>query len=381
MEEFTNVHYVALWGFVIATVFGFVANKTNFCAMGAVSDAILMGSKGRLGAWFLAIGVAVLGTQAMQLGGVVDVGESRYLGTDFGWLGSLLGGLLFGVGMTLAAGCGQRNLVRLGGGNLKALVVLLVMGMTAYMTIRGLLGLVRINFIEVADVDLAAHGFDDQSMVSAVQAWMGVENVDLARGIIAGLVGAAFIAYALKQRALRESFDNVFAGIVVGVSVVAAWYVTGFLGVDDFDPVPVEGMSFIASTGNTVNYLMTFTGSTINFGIALVLGMIAGSFLYAIITGNFRLETFSHRFDMVSHLVGGALMGFGGVLALGCTIGQAVTGMSTLAMGSVIATFFIILGSAVTMKVEYYLLDEMGFRRALATALLDLVVPGRSESA
>ena len=381
MEEFTNVHYVALWGFGIAAVLGFVANKTHFCVMGAISDVIHMGSKGRLGAWLLAIGIALLGTQALQLGGVIDVGESRYLSANFIWLSYILGGALFGVGMTLAAGCGQRNLVRFGGGNLKAFVVLLVMGISAYMTLRGLFGVVRVNLIDPASVDLSEHGLANQSLVSALQIWAGAGNADVIRGLLTALLGGGLLAYALKQRALRESMDNVLAGVVIGACVIAGWYVTGSLGVDDFDPVPVESISFIAATGQTVNYLMSFTGATINFGIAVIFGVIAGSFAYAIISGKFRIETFSNRAEMVSHLVGGALMGFGGVLSVGCTIGQGVTGVSSLAMGSALAVLSIVFGSALTMKIAYYLLDEMSFGQALTTALADLVVPGRSESA
>ena len=381
MEEFTNVHYVALWGFGIAVVFGFVANKTHFCVMGAISDVIHMGSKGRLGAWLLAMGIAVLGTQALQLAGIIDVGESRYLGPNFMWLSYIVGGVLFGIGMTLAAGCGQRNLVRFGGGDLKAFVVLLVMGVSAYMTLRGLFGIVRINLVDPASVDLAELGLGDQSMVSAVQSLTGIDNGRLVRGLLTALTGGGLLAYALKQRALRESMDNILVGVVIGACVIAGWYVTGFLGVDDFDPVPVESMSFISSSGNAVNYLMSFTGATINFGIALIFGMIAGSFVYAVISHNFRIETFSNRAQMVSHLVGGALMGFGGILSVGCTIGQGVTGISSLAMGSLLATIAIVFGAALTMKVEYYLLDEIGFGRALTTALADLIIPGRGESA
>lgn len=381
MEEFTNVHYVALWGFGIAAVFGFVANKTHFCVMGAISDVIHMGSKGRLGAWLLAIGIAVIGTQALQLAGIIDVGESRYLSPNFMWLSYILGGVLFGIGMTLAAGCGQRNLVRFGGGDLKAFVVLLVMGVSAYMTLRGLFGIVRINLVDPASVDLAELGLSDQSMVSAVQSLTGIDSGRLVRSLLTALIGGGLLTYALKQRALRESMDNILVGVVIGACVIAGWYVTGFLGVDDFDPVPVESMSFISSSGNTINYLMSFTGATINFGIALIFGMIAGSFVYAVISRNFRIETFSNRTQMVSHLVGGALMGFGGILSVGCTIGQGVTGISSLAMGSLLATVAIVFGSALTMKVEYYLLDEIGFGRALTTALADLIIPGRGESA
>jgi len=121
-----------------------------------------------------------------------------------------------------------------------------------------------------------------------------------------------------------------------------------------------------------VNYLMTFTGSTINFGIAAVFGIIAGSFLYAVLSGNFHIETFSSRGDMVNHIIGGVLMGFGGVIALGCTIGQGVTGMSTLALGAVITLTMIIFGAALTMKLQYYLMDEQGFFRALRLALADM---------
>ena len=160
--------------------------------------------------------------------------------------------------------------------------------------------------------------------------------------------------------------------------VTGGWYLTGHLGNDDFDPVPVESMTFIAPTGNTINYVMTFTGSTINFGVAAVLGMIAGSFVYAVSSGNFRVETFSTRSEMLSHLAGGLLMGFGGVLALGCTIGQGVTGMSTLATGSLIALASIIFGAAITMKVEYHMLDDKGFFPSLGSGLKELAMPWRA---
>ena len=147
--ELTNAQNVALWAFLVAMVFGAVAFKTNFCTMGAVSDWVNMGDKGRLRAWFLAIGIAILGAQGLQHLGLVDLGKSIYLTSNFGWLGHLVGGLCFGIGMTLGSGCGQRTLVRVGGGNLKSLVVLLVLGVTAYTTLRGLLALVRINYIEI----------------------------------------------------------------------------------------------------------------------------------------------------------------------------------------------------------------------------------------
>ena len=380
MEDFelAPVHYVAAWGFALAAVFGFVANKTNFCTMGAVSDMLHMGSRGRLGAWFFAMGLAILGTQALHAAGLVDLAGAMYLTPNFGWLGYIVGGIAFGVGMTLAAGCGQRNLVRFGGGNLKALVVLLVLGITAYTTVRGLLGLARITVFEAPNVDLQMHGLDDQGLATLLAPVLGVDDADAVRTVLAVVLGGGLIAFALAQSTFRRNPDDLLAGIVIGAVITGGWFVTGYIGNDDFEPVPLESMTFVAPTGNVINYLMTFTGSTINFGIAAVLGMIAGSFVYAMMSGSFRIETFGTRAEMVSHLAGGLLMGFGGVLALGCTIGQGVTGVSTLAAGSLIAVAGIIFGSAITMKVEYHMLDEKGFLAALGAGLKELAMPWRA---
>ena len=376
--EFATVHYVAAGGFVLAAVFGFVANKTNFCTMGAVSDVLHMGSFGRLGAWCFATGLAILGTQGLHAAGLVDLTGAIYLTPNFGWLGYAVGGLAFGAGMTLAAGCGQRNLVRVGGGNLKALVVLLVLGITAYTTLRGLLGLLRINVFEAPNVPLDEHGLDGQGLATLLAAALDIENPGAVRIALAVLLGGGLVAFALRQSAFRRNFDNLLAGAVLGAIVTGGWFVTGYLGNDDFEPVPIESLTFIAPVGNAINYSMTFTGSTINFGIAAVLGMIAGSFVYAVASGTFRIETFSTRSEMLSHLAGGLLMGFGGVLALGCTIGQGVTGMSTLAAGSLIAVAGILFGSAATMKVQYHMLDEKGFLAALGAGLKELATPWRA---
>jgi len=367
--ELNNVQHVALWGFGVAVAFGAIANKTNFCTMGGVSDWVNMGDTGRLRAWFLAIGIAILGSQTLQGLGYVDLGKSIYLTTNFGWLGYLVGGFLFGVGMTLGSGCGQRTLVRVGGGNLKSVVVMLMLAITAATTLYGILALVRIHYIEVTNVDLSAHGMSNQGIDTAIVALTGFRNVQLVHWAVTGVMGLGLVLFAFAKRDFRGSFDNVLAGMFIGLAIVAGWYITGKLGFDEFDPVPVESFTFVAPIGNALQYVMTFTGSTIQFGIAAVFGVIAGSFLYAVISGKFRIESFTSRQDMVNHIVGGALMGFGGVLALGCTIGQGVSGMSTLAMGSLTTLIMIIFGSALTMKVQYYMMDDQGFFRALFAGL------------
>ena len=372
MMDWEPVYRVAMLSFLIGILFGAVVNKTNFCTMGAISDWVNMGNKGRLRAWFLAIGIAILFTQGMQFNGIINIREAIYLTPNFGWLGYLAGGFLFGVGMTLASGCGQRTLVRVGGGNLKSLIVMILLGLTAYMTMRGLLALVRVNIIEVTNINLAGAGIADQGMGTLVGKALGAEDSTLISQVVAVLLGGGLIIFAFLGKELRRSFDNILAGLVIGLIISAGWYVTGVVGFDDFDPVRIESYTFVAPTGQALMYLQTFTGATINFGIAAAFGVILGSFLYAILTGKFRLETFINRSDMVRHMLGGVLMGFGGVLALGCTIGQGITGMSTLAAGSVLALVSIIFGSALTMKTDYYRMDEEGFLRALRLALTDM---------
>jgi uncharacterized membrane protein YedE/YeeE len=377
MMEWEPVYRVAALGLAIGVIFGAIANKTNFCTMGAVSDWINIGSKDRMRAWLLAIGIAILATQFMNATGVIDIGQAMYLTPNFGWLGHIVGGALFGIGMTLASGCGQRTLVRVGGGNLKSLVVMILLGLTAYMTMRGLLALVRVNAFEVTNINLSDSGIADQGIGSLIAAATGFESAVTVNLFISVLLGLGFVIYAFAAKSFRGSFDNILAGVTIGLIIPAGWYVTGVVGFDDFEPVRFESYTFVAPTGESLMYLLTFTGSTINFGVAAVFGVILGSFLYVILTGNFRLETFSDRGDMVRHILGGIAMGFGGVLALGCTIGQGVTGMSTLAVGSLLSLVSIVFGSALTMKIEYHRLDDMSFLSALRQSLVEMrLFPG-----
>jgi uncharacterized membrane protein YedE/YeeE len=372
MMEWEPVYRVAMLGFLVGIVFGAIANKTNFCTMGAVSDWVNIGSKDRLRAWLLAIGIAIIASQTMQAMGLINLSDALYLTPNFGWLGHIVGGFLFGVGMTLASGCGQRTLVRVGGGNLKSLVVMILLGLTAYMTMRGLLALVRVNAIEVTNISLSGSDIADQGIATLIATFAGIDNTTIVNWVVVAFLGGGLVVYAFAARSFRRSFDNILAGIVIGLIIPAGWYITGVIGLDDFDPVRFESYTFIAPTGESLMYLLTFTGSTINFGVAAVFGVILGSFLYVTLTGKFRVETFTNREDMIRHIFGGISMGFGGVLALGCTIGQGVTGMSTLALGSLLSLISIVFGSALAMKIEYYRLDDITFFGALRRSLSDM---------
>ena len=364
MSELDTTTLVGIGGFLIGLVFGAVAQRTNFCTMGGISDLVLMGDGRRFRAWVLAIAVAIIGTQALHFAGLIDINKSIYLTSNFGWLGAIIGGLMFGFGMTQAGGCGSKTLVRLGSGNLKSLIVALVLGLVAYMTVRGLIALARVR-LETTNVDLTKHGLTNQNLGEMAGHTLGIA-AGPARMIAAAVLALAFLVYCFKDAEFRKSPGNIVAGLVIGLCAVAGWYVTGVLGADEFNPVGLASVTFVAPIGDSLQYLMTFTGATLNFGIATVGGVIAGSFLMSILTGTFTVESFVDRSDLTRHLVGGALMGAGGVMALGCTIGQGITGMSTLALGSLIAWLSIMAGGYLGIKY----LEEGTFVGALRAAFV-----------
>jgi len=363
---------VCIGGFALAFIFGAVANRTNFCTMGAVSDVVNMGSWGRMRMWLLAIAVAILGTQALHLAGMIDVTKAIYVRPNVTWLSYALGGFLFGVGMTLGSGCGSKTLVRLGAGSLKSLVVVICLGLASYMTLKGLFGVWRTSWIDPVATDLAAHGIARQDLPTILAAWTGA-TVQGAQWIVSIVLAGALLVFVFLDRDFRTSFDHVLGGAVVGLVIVGGWYVTGHLGYGENPDTlentffatnshTIESLSFVAPVGYTLELFMLWSDKSLamSFGIAAVAGIIAGSFAYAIATKTFRWEGLSGSEDTANHIVGGILMGFGGVTALGCTIGQGITGVSTLAVGSLLSFFAIVAGSAATMKVQYWRMMREG---------------------
>ena len=357
---------VFLGGFVIAFVFGAVANRTNFCTMGAVSDVVNMGSWGRMRMWLLAIAVAILGTHALQLAGLIDITKSIYVQPNVRWLSYVVGGFLFGVGMTLGSGCGSKTLVRLGGGSLKSLVVFTFLGIAAYMTLKGLFAIWRTRWIDPVALDLSTSNVPRQDLPTVIATWTGASlaTVEVA---VALAVALALLVFVFKDRDFRTSFDHVLGGTVVGLVIVAGWYVTGHLGYAESPETlentffgtnsrTIESLSFVAPVAYTLELLMLWSDKSLapTFGIGAVAGIILGSFVYAVASKTFRWEGLAGAEDTVNHVIGGILMGFGGVLALGCTIGQGLTGFSTLAIGSILAFAAIVTGSALTMRYQYW---------------------------
>jgi uncharacterized membrane protein YedE/YeeE len=349
MSDLPVHHIVALWGLGLGAAFGAVAQRTNFCTMGALSDIVFLEDFGRFRAWLLAMATAIAGTQALDAAGLVDTGKAIYATPNLGWLGAIVGGAMFGFGMTLAGGCGSRTLVRLGAGNLKSLVVLLVLGLFAYMALRGLTGAARMAFVEPTNLDLRRFGAQSQLLPDLIASASGL-GARAAQTAVAVAFVAGLLVYCFKDPGFRRSAPNLAGGVSVGLLVAAGWYATGVAGNDDFDPTPLASFTFVAPVGDTMIYLMTWTGAKIGFGVASVAGVILGAFIAARATGEFRVESFTSAADFQRHIAGAALMGTGGVLALGCTIGQGITGLSTLAAGSVLAVASIVAGGLFGMR-------------------------------
>jgi len=349
MENMPVSTTVAVLGFILGAVFGATAQRTNFCIMGSISDMVLMENLNRFRSWLLTMAVAILGSQILFALGIVDLTKSIYLTTNLGWAGAIIGGALFGFGMVLAGGCGSKTLVRLGAGNLKSLVVGLFLGIFAYMTLRGLIGIARLQLEGATNIELKTSGLKAQGIPDIISVMTGLALPNV-RWVVIALFVLGLLWFCFKDRAFRQSPRDIMAGLIIGALVPIGWYITGVIGHDDFEPARLASLTFVAPVGESIQYLMTFTGSTINFGIATVGGVIVGSFIMAGVRREFRLESFVDAPDMLRHMIGGALMGIGGVMALGCTIGQGITGMSTLAIGSLIAILSIIGGGILGMK-------------------------------
>ena len=371
MSDTSHLPVLVAWcGFALAFVFGAIANRTNFCTMGAVSDVVNMGSWGRMRMWLLAIAVAVIGAQALDLAGLIDLSKSFYLRPNVTWLSYILGGFLFGIGMTLGSGCGSKTLVRLGAGSLKSLVVFVFLGIASYMTLKGLFAVWRTSWFDPVSTNLNAWKIPTQDVPMILASVFGIGHKAAALAV-AGVVVAMLLAFVFKDREFRSSLDNLLGGVVVGLTVVGGWYVTGHLGfAENPDTLEntffgtnsrtIESLSFTAPLGYLLELLLLWSDKslTVSFGVAATLGIIAGSAAYALATRTFRWEGFVSAEDTASHIIGGILMGFGGVMALGCTIGQGITGLSTLAVGSILAFLSIVAGAALTMKWQYWRLTR-----------------------
>jgi len=358
---------IVLWAaFGLAAAFGAIAQRTHFCTMGAVADIVNLGDWTRMRMWALAIAVAMIGFNAMVGLGWIEAAQSIYAAPALIWLSNMAGGLLFGVGMVLASGCGSKTLVRVGGGNLKSLVVLCVLAVSAYAAMRGVVAVARVATIDKVAIVLPA----GQDLPSLLAHATGASRPLLAL-LLGGGIGLALLGWVLARPEGRSA-EVLLAGLGIGAVIVGVWWVSGRLGFVPEHPVTLEpvfvatnsrrmeSLSFVAPAAYTLDWLILFSDSSKVLTLAIVstFGVVAGSAAVALAGGSFRWEGFAGTEDTALHLLGAALMGVGGVTALGCTVGQGLSGVSTLALGSVIALAGILAGGVLGVRFQAWRVER-----------------------
>ncbi|WP_287066785.1 YeeE/YedE family protein [Ramlibacter sp.] len=366
-DELSRLTQAVLWGaFLLAALLGALVQRTGFCTMGAVSDAVLLGSWTRLRQWALATGTAMAGFAGLVALGWLRPDQTLYASTRWLWLSALSGGLLFGFGMVLSSGCVSKTLVRVGAGNLKALVVLLVAALSGFATLKGLTAVLR-----SLTVDRVGVGFGVNADLGSLAAAAGGFS-PAAGGVALGLLGAlALAAWALREPELRSGW-GLGAGLGVGLLVLGMWVLTGHVGHLQEHPETLEqawlatnstraeGFSFIAPSAFALDWLLFFSDAKkhLTVGIVSVAGVVAGSAAVALARRQFRWEGFASTGDLGHHLAGGLLMGVGGVTAMGCSIGQGVTGVSTLSLTSLTAAAAMVAGAVAGVRYQAWRLDR-----------------------
>jgi uncharacterized membrane protein YedE/YeeE len=333
--------------FLGGLLLGVISQRTHFCTLGAISDVVHMGDWTRARQWLCAIGLAMVGFAALSDLGLIDPSKTLYASTRLMWLSTLVGGVMFGYGMVIASGCGNKALVRMGGGNLKSLVVLVVMGISAFTTMKGITAVLRVNTVDTFFVDMP---------VGANLNAMGIPGLGY-------LLGTALLLWVLRHKDFW-TFYSLLASVGVGGIVVAMWWVSGHLGFvpehpDTLDAVylatnsgRIEALNFVAPVAYTLDWFMFYSDASkvLTIGVVAVAGVVCGAAVSALQSHSFRWEGFANPRDLGQHLVGSVLMGVGGVTAMGCTFGQGLSGISTLSLNSVIALSAIVLGAVVSLR-------------------------------
>lgn len=337
-------------GLAAGAVLGVAGRAGRFCTLAMLEDAFFASDFRRLKSFALAAAIALVVTQVLASLGLVDLSRSIYLTPSIGLGGAIIGGVMFGIGMALVGTCGFGTLVRIGGGDLRAVVVYLVLGLSALAAMRGLTGVLRIALIDPLSVPLAEGS--SQGLDSLLSPALGRAS----RAVLVVALAGALGFWALADGQLLRSRRFLLSGIGAGAAVAFGWFATGWLAADEFDPARVASLTFVAPVGNSILYVVTFSGSHLDFGIASVAGVVLGSFAAALFARGFRWEACDDARELKRHMIGALLMGTGGILAMGCTIGQGLTAFSTLSTSAPLSMLAIAFGARIGL--EYTMTGE-----------------------
>ena len=341
----------ALAGLVGGLLLGLAARRGRFCTLGALEDVLYARDWTRCRMWALALGLSIVGVQLGAAAGVIDVQSSIYSTQVWDPIASIVGGLMFGYGMAIAGNCGFGALARLGGGDIRAFVIVLVLGISAYITASGPLAFLRVALfppLERADAngpnDYAGQ-FADVFGISPI--FFGV------------LFAVLLISWAISSRKFRMLPANCIWSGLVAVAILIGWLSTTYIANVAFEPVRVESYTFSLPPGETILYLMTASGGGLSFGVGSVAGVVIGALIGCLSRGHFHWEACDDARELGRHILGACLMGIGGVIALGCSVGQGLTAFSTLAYSAPVVALSITVGAIFGLR---QLVEGLGSR-------------------
>ncbi|WP_440409056.1 YeeE/YedE family protein [Neorhizobium petrolearium] len=343
--------FLPVAGLLAGCVLGFVARNQRFCTMSALERYWYANDSTGLRTWILAAATALVLTQSFQALGLAASDESFYIRSSFAWTGAILGGVMFGFGMALVGTCGFGALVRLGGGSLRSLVVLIILGVSALSAQKGLIAQARVPIVDNLAIDFGFAGGQSIGLVASY--FIGVDL----RLPIAGIVALAMFGWVFRDSDYRRRWWSIGAGMIIGAVITFGWVATTLASRNSFEIVQLEAGSFVVPVGDALLQLMTFTGSVPDYGVGLVMGVIVGSAINAQVRRTVRWEACDDARELSRHLLGALLMGVGGVFAMGCTIGQGITGVSALAISAPLAFASIALGAKIGLA---YLIEGSG---------------------
>lgn len=339
LELLGEANAVTLIGFVGGVALGLAARIGRFCTLGAIEDALYGSDNRRMRMWAIAIGVAVIGTHVAMSFGMFDASEAAYLDRVWNPAGTIIGGLMFGYGMALSGNCGYGALARLGGGDLRSFVIVLVMGLSAYFVMSGPLARPRVTLFPVESDATSAQGF--------TQLFEGFGIAPLTTGLV---VGGALLAWALASSDMRRAPGYLFWGAVVGLAIVSGWIGTYWVAMAGFEAEPIETHTFVAPIGDTIFYSMTASGTALSFSVGSVFGVVVGAALGSYSKGHFRWEACDDPRELRRQIMGAAIMGPGAILAVGCSVGQGISAFSLLAFSAPVTFVSIFAGAALGLK-------------------------------
>jgi uncharacterized protein len=325
---------IALIGLAGGVLLGLAARLGRFCTLGMIEDAHYGNDRARLWMWALALGVAILGNFAAEAAGLIRLSDTIYLRNNYSLIGAALGGLLFGYGMAHAGNCGYGMLARLGGGDLRAMVIAIVMGIAAYVTLSGPLAALRARLFPIDPFPGVAQGW--AHLIGA--------NFGLPAGVVAGFVGLLLAGAAVLALVRAKRLAEIFWACVAGFAITSGFVGTAWVASNGFAPWAVQSHTFTASVGDTIRYTMFTSGLEPDFAIGSVLGVVIGAFLGTLIRDGFRWEACDDPRELKRQMGGAVLMGVGAVLAAGCSVGQGLGALSLLSFHAPVVAGMIWLG-------------------------------------